>query len=106
MPALQRSRTILSPGQPAVRLAIRLGRFRGRGLYRTLARPARALGPAQVCVVVGIGIHGWTTFRPRTSVVTVARQSKTALCGRFRATLVGRRHGEFRAYGVWRCVKE
>ena len=103
---LFRSRTFLSPGEPAVRVAIRLGRFRGLGLYRTLTRPARALGPAQVRVVVGIGIHGWTTFRPRTSVVTVTRQSKSALGGRFRATLIGRRHSEFRAYGAWRCVKE
>ena len=101
------SRRFLSPGEPAVRVAIRLSRFRGLGLYRTLTRPALALGPAQVRVVVGIGIHGWTTFRPRMSVVTVTRQrSKTALGGRFHAVLIGRRHVEFRAYGAWRCVKE
>ena len=95
-----RSRLFLAPGKPAVRVAIRLSRFRGLGLYHS------ALGRAEVRVVVGIGIRGWTTFRARTSVVTVTRESATTLGGRFHASLVGRRHSAFRAYGAWRCTRE
>jgi hypothetical protein len=53
-----------------------------------------------------MGLHGWTTFRASATVVTVTRQSRTALGGRFHATLIGYRHHEFRAYGAWRCVRE
>jgi hypothetical protein len=36
-----------------------------------------------VLVTVGIGIHGWTTFRAGASVVTVERAAGTTLAGRF-----------------------
>lgn len=93
-----------SGGKPTVRVEIRLPRFRGDGLYRTLPRPARALGPAQVLVTVGIGAHGWTTFRSSTSVVTLTRATETTFGGRFHATLPAWRGTPFRAFGAWRCT--
>jgi hypothetical protein len=68
------SRWYQSPGKPEVRVVIRF--------------------PREVDVVVGIGIHGWTTFRSRYAVVTARR---------FHATIVGQRGTTFRAYGAWRC---
>jgi hypothetical protein len=50
--------------------------------------------PREVDVVVGIGIHGWTTFHSRYAVVSAHR---------FHATIVGRGGTTFRAYGAWRC---
>jgi hypothetical protein len=101
---LFRSDVYQSPGKPAVRVTIKLPRFRGKGLYRTLPRAAPALGPAQVLVTVGIGIHGWTTFHASTGIVTVARVAGSTLGGRFHATLMAPRRAPFRAYGVWRCT--
>jgi hypothetical protein len=89
-----RSRLYLYPGRPAVRVAIRLPRFRGRGSYYS----------AQVHVVVGIGLHGWTVFRAARSLVTVTHAGSTTFGGRFRATLAGRQRTSFRAYGAWRCT--
>lgn len=99
-----KSRLYQRGSRPAVWVSIRLPRLRGPGLYRTLPHPARALGPAQVLVVAGIGIHGWTAFRASASVVTVTRAAGTTPQGRFRATLTGRHGVSFRAYGAWRCT--
>jgi hypothetical protein len=101
-----RSGLFQSGGKPAVRVELELPRFHGEGLYRTLRRPARSLGPARVRVVVGVGAHGWTTFRSETSVVTVTRADGTALGGRFHATLPPWRGRPFRAFGAWRCTAE
>lgn len=57
----------------------------------------------QVDVIVGIGLHGWTTFRSRDAVVTTLRTKPKDTGGRFHATIVGRRGTTFRAYGAWRC---
>jgi hypothetical protein len=92
-----------SPRNAAVRIQIRLPRFRGVGLYRTLANPAPALGAAHVTAVVGIGIHGWTTFRSSSAVVTIRAVTATSIKGRFRATIVGYRRSTFRTFGAWRC---
>jgi hypothetical protein len=56
-----------------------------------------------VDVVVGIGVHGWTTFHSRYAVVTTTRTGRSDYGGRFHATIVGRRGTTFRAYGAWRC---
>jgi hypothetical protein len=56
-----------------------------------------------VDVVVGIGLHGWTTFHSRSAVVTTLRTDPKDYGGRFHATVVGRRGTTFRAYGAWRC---
>jgi hypothetical protein len=56
-----------------------------------------------VDVVVGIGLHGWTTFHSRYAVVTTTHTSPHDYGGRFHATIVGRRGVTFRAYGAWRC---
>jgi len=101
---LFRSGVYQSPGRPAVRLTITLPRFRGQGLYRTLPRPAAALGPAHVLVTVRNGIHGWRTFHASTSTVIVARAAGTTLGGRFQAALTHPRRASFRAYGAWRCT--
>lgn len=97
------SRVFLAPQKPPVRIWIRLPRFRGIGLYRSLGTPAPALGPARVTAVVGIGIHGWQHFRSSSAVVDVRKKSPHTLSGRFRATIVGYRHSTFRAYGGWGC---
>lgn len=99
-----RSGLYQSPGKPAVRVAIRLPRLAGKGLYRTQRRPVLALGPADVRVTAGTGIHGWTTFRAGQSFVTVRRLTETMLAGRFHATLIGPKAVTFRAYGRWRCT--
>jgi hypothetical protein len=70
------SRWYESPGKPEVRVVIRF--------------------PREVEVVVGVGPHGWTTFRSRYAVVTSRR---------FHATIAGYRGTTFRAYGAWRCVR-
>jgi hypothetical protein len=57
----------------------------------------------QVDVVVGIGLHGWTTFHSRYAVVTTLRTDPKDYGGRFHATIAGRRGTTFRAYGAWRC---
>jgi len=101
---LFRSGLYESPGKPAVRVAIKLPRFAGKGLYRTLSKPARGLGPARVLVSVGIGLHGWTTFPASTSVVTVTKAAGSTFGGRFHATLIGPKGMPFRAYGAWRCT--
>jgi hypothetical protein len=98
------SRLYESPNGPSVRVEIRLPRFGGVGLYRSVGKPAPALGPAAVDAVVGIGIHGYVTFRSSRSVVTVTGETKRTMTGRFYATIVGRRHSTFRAYGAWRCL--
>ena len=54
-------------------------------------------------VVVGVGLHGWTTFHSRYAVVTTTHTSAKDYGGRFHATIVGRRGTTFRAYGAWRC---
>jgi hypothetical protein len=56
-----------------------------------------------VDVVVGIGLHGWTTFQSRYAVVTTTSTSPKDHGSRFHATIVGRRGATFRAYGAWRC---
>lgn len=99
-----RSGLYQSPGKPAVRVAIRLPRLARKGLYRTQSRPAAALGPADVRVIAGVGIHGWTTYCAGASAVTVTRATGTTLGGRFHATLIGPRKVSFRAYGTWRCA--
>lgn len=68
------SRWYQAPGKPEVRVVIHF--------------------PREVDVVVGIGIHGWTTFHSRYAVVAAHR---------FHATIVGRSGTTFRAYGAWRC---
>ena len=93
-----------SPGKPVVRVAIKLPRFAGKGLYRTLNRPARGLGPARVLFSAGIGIHGWTTFSASTSLVEVTKAAGSTLRGRFHATLIGPKGMPFRAYDAWRCT--
>jgi hypothetical protein len=101
---LYASRLYESPNGPSVRVEIRLPQFHGAGLYRSIGKPARALGPAAVDAIVGIGIHGYVTFRSSKSAVTVATVTTRTITGRFRATIVGRRHSTFRAYGAWRCL--
>jgi len=97
------SRLYEAPKGPAVRIVIRLPRYTGVGLYRTVGRPAAARGGADVAAVVGIGIHGWQTFRSHTAVVTVRRVTRSTIRGRFHATIVGYRHATFRAFGAWAC---
>jgi hypothetical protein len=99
-----RSRLYQRGSRAAVRVSIVLPRLRGTGLYRTLPRPARALGPAQVLVTAGIGNHGWTTFHADASVVTVLRAAGRKPKGRFRAVVKGSHGTSFRVYGAWRCV--
>lgn len=97
------SRVYLAPQKPMVRIWIRLPRFRGVGLYRSVPGPAGALGPAHVTAAVGIGIHNWQHFHSSTAAVSVRKQTATTIMGRFHATIVGYRHSTFRAYGAWRC---
>jgi hypothetical protein len=97
------SRVYLAPQKPMVRIWIRLPRFHGKGLYRSLPGPATALGPARVTAVVGIGSHGWQHFRSSTAVVSVRRETAKTLAGRFHATIVGYRRATFRTFGAWRC---
>lgn len=97
------SRIYLAPQKPMVRIWIRLPRFRGVGLYRSLGHNAPAAGPAHVTAVVGVGLHGWQHFRSSTAVVNVLNQTRKRAGGRFHATIVGYRHATFRAYGAWRC---
>jgi hypothetical protein len=97
------SRVYLAPQKPMVRILIRLPRFRGAGLYRSLPKPAPALGSARVTAVVGIGIHGWQHFHSSTAIVSVRKQTAKTIVGRFHATIVGYRRSTFRAYGAWRC---
>ena len=100
---LFRSGLFASPGSPMVRIEIRLPRLVGPGLYRTMPVPATALGPAQVRAIVGIGLHGWTTFPSDKSTVTVRQAAGVTLSGRCHATVA--RHGNsFRTYGIWRCT--
>ena len=75
--------------------------LRGAGpmLYVRIHPATRA-----VDVIVGIGLHGWTTFHSRYAVVTTTHTSRTDDGGRFHATIAGRRGTAFRAYGAWRCV--
>jgi hypothetical protein len=89
-----RSRMYLRGPGPAVRVGIRLPRLRGRGTYYR----------AQVRVVVGIGLHGWTAFPAERSLVTVTHIGPTIFGGRFRARVTGRHGVPFRAYGAWRCT--
>jgi hypothetical protein len=89
-----RSRLYLFGQGPAVRVAIRLPRLRGRGTYYA----------GRVRVVVGIGLHGWTVFRAERSLVTVTHIGTTTFGGRFRAGLTDRHGLPFRAYGAWRCT--
>jgi len=98
------SRLYESPNGPSVRVKIQLPRFLGLGLYRTIPRPAPALGPASVDTVVGIGIHGRVTFHSGSAVVIVNAVTKSTIRGRFRATIIGRRQETFRTYGAWRCL--
>ena len=100
---LFRSRLFQAPNGPEVLVAIRLPRFHGQGLYRTEQVPARALGPAEVLITVGVGIHGWTTFRSATSLVTVTQATTTMPGGRFHAALTAYRQ-PFRVHGAWRCL--
>jgi hypothetical protein len=89
-----------------VRVLIRLPRFRGLGLYRTLRIPARALGPAHVSATVNGGPGGSVTLEADTNVVTVAQQTAASLSGRFHANLTVPGGRPFRVYGVWRCTAE
>jgi hypothetical protein len=77
---------------PMIRVAIRLPRFRGVGLYRGQ-------------VLVKAAISGRSTFRARTSVVTVTRATTNTVGGRFHATLLGYHRAPFRAYGTWACTR-
>ena len=83
---LFRSGLFASPGGPMVRIEIRLPRLVGPGLYRTMPVSVTALGPAHVRAIVGIGPHGWTTFRSQ-STVTVQQATGVTLSGRFHTTL-------------------
>jgi hypothetical protein len=74
------------------------------GLYRSVRNSAPALGPAAVDAIVGIGIHGFVTFRSSSAAVTVRKVARRTIMGRFHATIVGRRQSTFRAYGAWRCL--
>jgi hypothetical protein len=96
------SRVYLAPQKPMVRILIRLPRFRGTGLYRSLPKPAPALGAARVTAVVGIGIHGWQHFHSSTAIVSVRKETAKTIVGRFHA-IVGYRRSTFRTYGAWRC---
>jgi hypothetical protein len=98
------SRLYQSPTGPSVRVRIHLPHFRGVGLYRSVGKAAPALGPAAVDAIVGIGIHGSVTFPSSSGVVTVTAVTKRMMTGRFHATIAGRRHTTFRAYGAWRCL--
>jgi hypothetical protein len=98
------SRLYQVPDKPMVRVRIVLPHFTGRGFYRTLPQAARADGPAQVTVIVGIGIHGWKPFKAQASVVTATHLTATTIGGRFQATIPGFRRMPFRAYGAWRCT--
>jgi hypothetical protein len=98
------SRLYQSPNNAAVRVEIRLPRFRGAGLYRTFAKPAPALGPAHVATVVGIGSHGWKAFHSTSAVVSVRAIGPKAIKGRFRARIAGYGHSSFRTFGAWRCA--
>lgn len=97
------SRLYEAPKDPAVRIVIRLPRYAGVGLYRSVGRPAASRGSALVAADVGVGIHGRQTFRSRTAVVTVRRVTPSSIRGRFHATIVGYRHETFRAFGAWAC---
>jgi hypothetical protein len=97
------SRVYLAPQKPMVRIWIRLPRFRGVGLYRSVPGPAGALGTAHVTAAVGIGIHGWQHFHSSTAVVSVRKQTARTIMGRFHATVVGYHHSTFRTFGAWRC---
>ena len=99
-----RSGLYASPSKPAVSVSIELPRFHGLGLYRSLRRPASALGPAIVRVTVGIGDRGWTTFRSESAVVVVTSSAETSTAGRFRAVIVGPHKEPFRVNGIWRCT--
>ncbi|MHB8648586.1 MAG: hypothetical protein ACYDBR_00180 [Gaiellaceae bacterium] len=88
-----RSRTYVFQSNPMVRVELQLPRYRGAGTY----------DGGRVLVVVGIGSHGWTSFRDRGAVITVTRVSRDEIDGRFRATISGPRRTPFRAYGAWRC---
>lgn len=99
------SRLYQTPNEPAVRIEIRMPRFRGLGLYRTLEQPASGRSPAFVRALVGIGSTGWRTFGSTTAVVTVTSLSAHTAEGRFHATFTSRRPSEtFRAFGAWRCL--
>jgi hypothetical protein len=97
------SRLYETSSRPAVRVVIHLPRYTGAGLYRSVGRSAASRGPADVAAVVGIGIHGWQTFRSHTAVVTVRRATKSSIRGRFHATIVGFRQATFRTFGAWAC---
>lgn len=99
------SRVYLAAQKPMVRIWIRLPRFRGRGLYRSLPGPASARGPARVTAAVGVGIHGWQRFHSSTAVVSVRRATAKTVSGRFHATIVGYRKATFRTFGAWRCQR-
>jgi hypothetical protein len=74
-----------------------LAQFKGLGLYRTLPQAATDAGPAQVSVIVGVGIHGRRPFLGRASVVTATSSTPTTLGGRFHATILGPKQTPFRA---------
>jgi hypothetical protein len=83
------SRLYQAPNKPTVRVRIVLAQFKGLGLYRTLPQAATDAGPAQVSVIVGIGIHGRRLFLGQASVVTATSSTPTTLGGRFHATILG-----------------
>jgi hypothetical protein len=83
---------------------IRLPKFQGPGLYRSLHASARALGPARVLVAVRGRLGTLSVFHADRSIVTVLRDEPTRLGGRFSATGDGPRGQRFSVRGEWRCT--
>jgi len=83
--------------KPASRIEMRLHGYRGKGRYLVGRN-------AEVTTVVGIGVHGSTTYRAFAGSVTVDRLTAGTLEGRVRATLTGFRKRPFHASGTWACT--
>jgi hypothetical protein len=90
-----RSREYQSHETPSLRVAFRLARFRGKGLY-----PG-----ARVGITAGIDIHGRASFAASSSAVSVSATGTHALGGTLRAT-VPVRYGVLHVAGVWRCTRD
>lgn len=83
--------------RPAERIELRVLGYRAAGRY--------LVGHgAEVTTVVGIGDHGWTTYRAFSGSVTVDRVTGDSLEGHVQATLIGFRKRPFHAYGTWACT--
>jgi hypothetical protein len=95
-----RSREFMDRSGVAFRIEITLPRYRGLGSYH---RGGQTRGAAEVTAIGGFGLHGWTTFRDPSAIVTVTAAKVSTLSGRFSAVFGGHRRF-FRAYGAWRCT--